>query len=48
MTARDKKRQAAVQQNRIDRVEELLDAGADPDTEGPFGALLIKQKAMPT
>jgi ankyrin repeat protein len=38
---RSRKLQAAVRSNDWQRVKELLEAGADPDTEGPFGAILF-------
>lgn len=41
MLERDKKLQAAVRHNQPERVRQLLQAGADPDIEGPFGGLLF-------
>jgi ankyrin repeat protein len=41
MESRDKKLLTAVRENDPLRVKELLDAGADPDGEGPFGALIF-------
>ena len=40
MTDRDKKLQTAVRENRPHLVKKLLEAGADPDTEEAFGAVL--------
>jgi ankyrin repeat protein len=41
MENRDKKLLAAVRENDWTRVKELLEAGADPDGEGPFGPLIF-------
>jgi ankyrin repeat protein len=40
VTDRDRKLQAAVRENQPHLVRNLLEAGADPDTEEPFGAVL--------
>jgi len=41
MEERNKRLKAAVRENNWVRVKELLDAGADPDGEGPFEALIF-------
>ncbi len=41
MEERNKKLQEAVREDDWRRVKKLLETGADPDTEGPFGPLLL-------
>ncbi len=41
MDERDRKLQDAVRQDDWTQVKELLERGADPDTEAPFGAVLF-------
>ncbi len=41
MDERDRKLHEAVRRNDWPRVKELLERGADPDTEGPFGAVVL-------
>jgi ankyrin repeat protein len=42
MEDRNKKLRIAVRENNRQRVKELLEAGADPDGEGPFEALIFQ------